>query len=379
MRTDAVTSGTSERNYGLDVLKIIATVLIIFHHYQQAFEVLYSSGINFYGGSWFYWGILVELFFMISGYVTVKYIPLIQAQKISLKDWYIKKVIRLLPLVALSVLVYESLLYIHSPICDGCSACGDAKVNVWGAIITALGLQAGGVFRNPMINDPTWYISVLIIAYVVFYIVTLASQKFGIPVWYAYIAMILLGCGIQTYGISLPYLNSMTGRGYAGFFMGVLIAMYVKKYGISKKLSILSFSVSALVVYLCLFHSNGVEAEHRNLLSFILFPSMVLSTESNAVKKLFHHDFWRIWGQCSYNAFVWHIPMILVLALAADFVDIAPYIPHRKTMYLFALLVETVGVVSHFAIEKPLTHAAKRVVYMISAAHTPCQERIAEE
>ena len=56
-----------ERYYNLDLIKSIAAVFIVFHHYQQMANVKFD-GINFFGGS-FYWGYLVELFFLISGFV----------------------------------------------------------------------------------------------------------------------------------------------------------------------------------------------------------------------------------------------------------------------------------------------------------------------
>lgn len=54
---------------GIDILKIIAATLIVMHHYQQVFKLEFS-GINFYGGA-FNFGYFVELFFMISGFLTL--------------------------------------------------------------------------------------------------------------------------------------------------------------------------------------------------------------------------------------------------------------------------------------------------------------------
>ena len=55
----------SERIYPLDTLKFTAAILIVFHHFQQSTGACFS-GINFYGGK-FYFGNLVELFFILSG------------------------------------------------------------------------------------------------------------------------------------------------------------------------------------------------------------------------------------------------------------------------------------------------------------------------
>ena len=60
---------SEKRYYNLDIIKMISSILIVFHHYQQLSGITFD-GINFYGGK-FLFGYLVELFFMISGFVTI--------------------------------------------------------------------------------------------------------------------------------------------------------------------------------------------------------------------------------------------------------------------------------------------------------------------
>lgn len=55
--------------YGFDYAKIIAASFLLFHHYQQVFDCQFS-GINFYGGK-IGFGLLVELYFTISGFLTL--------------------------------------------------------------------------------------------------------------------------------------------------------------------------------------------------------------------------------------------------------------------------------------------------------------------
>lgn len=52
-----------KRNYSLDFIKIIATIFIIFHHYQQITGAYFHNKINFCNGK-FYFGYMVELFFI---------------------------------------------------------------------------------------------------------------------------------------------------------------------------------------------------------------------------------------------------------------------------------------------------------------------------
>jgi len=359
------------RNYGLDVLKITATVIIIFHHYQQNTETLFYDGFNFYGGSWFYWGYLVELFFMISGFLMYRYVPAITEGKISLVQWYIKRTVRLLPLLAASVVVYEALLHVHASYCSECVMCFGQTINLWGSIITSLGMHAGGAFAIPWINTPTWYVGVLIILYVVFYIVTALSEKVKCPLLYAYIFMVLLGCSVITSGLLFPYFNDDIGRGYACFFLGLLLGMYVDQYGVSVKVGITALLVSASFVFLCLFHANPMMEDIRFSLIFVLYPSLILFTESGISKALFRHRFWGVWSQCSYNAYIWHNVVIFAIVIASDFANNSGYLSQRATMFAVCILIECIGIVSHFLIEKPVDRWIRKTVFKQSVENAP--------
>lgn len=59
----------AQRYYLLDVVKIFAVWIIMLHHFQQVFDVKFPY-VNFYGGT-FNCGYLVELFFMISGFLAI--------------------------------------------------------------------------------------------------------------------------------------------------------------------------------------------------------------------------------------------------------------------------------------------------------------------
>lgn len=87
---------------------MVATILIVFHHYQQTTGAVFSK-INFCEGN-FYFGWVVELLFVISGY-------LIYLQKDRLDDtlykFMKKRFIRLFPVVCAGAIAYELFLYIY--------------------------------------------------------------------------------------------------------------------------------------------------------------------------------------------------------------------------------------------------------------------------
>ena len=141
-----------ERDYSLDLLKILATVVIILHHYQQVMGVHFDNGINFFGGT-FYFGLVVELFFILSGYVIFPYVKKIYDHNISFSNFFIKRWIRLFPLLLISAVVCEMIWFFCQPYYDG------SGITFWGTVINALGIQDGWVFANPYVNNPTWYIT----------------------------------------------------------------------------------------------------------------------------------------------------------------------------------------------------------------------------
>lgn len=100
---------TCQRNYSLDVLRIIATILIVFHHYQQSTGAFFEGHLNFYNGK-FYFGYIVELFFLLSGFFMVNYRKRIE-DGLAFKNFFLRRITRLLPLVFISGIAYEFFLY----------------------------------------------------------------------------------------------------------------------------------------------------------------------------------------------------------------------------------------------------------------------------
>ena len=64
---------SQKREGSLDLLKFLATCCIVMHHFQQITGAFFEGHLNFYSGN-FYWGYLVELFFLVSGYFAYIYI-----------------------------------------------------------------------------------------------------------------------------------------------------------------------------------------------------------------------------------------------------------------------------------------------------------------
>ncbi len=97
------------------------------------------------------------MLFRSSGYVSFGYIEKIQ-NGYTFKHFFLKKACRLLPLVAVSAVVYEVALGLYFKLYR--QDWFGVRINFFGVITDALGIQNGWVFHDPGVNYPTWYISV---------------------------------------------------------------------------------------------------------------------------------------------------------------------------------------------------------------------------
>ena len=91
----------TKRFHSLDFLKFLSAVMIVFHHFQQMTNTKFEH-INFYFGR-IYFGNLVELFFIISGFVTA--FGLQNKKPENFKKWIIGKSVRIYPMTMLSVAI----------------------------------------------------------------------------------------------------------------------------------------------------------------------------------------------------------------------------------------------------------------------------------
>lgn len=222
-----------ERLYGLDFIRIVATTLIILHHYQQITNCYFTTGINFYDGR-FEFGYVVELFFLLSGFLLGTYTNSIKEHKVNFKNFFLKKYFRFLPMCFITACVYYVIEQIRF------WRMGDytlTECTLWDVIESAFIFHSGGAFPASMVNNPTWYISVLLICYIVYYFVTWISSQMNIDEIYLYIGMILLAVGIITYGYNAPYFNERTARGYLCVFWGIIIrnVIYDDKYNLGMR------------------------------------------------------------------------------------------------------------------------------------------------
>lgn len=207
-----------------DILRVVLTACVLFHHYQQLTGTFFYRGINFYGGK-FYFGYIVEVFFLMSGFFMVPYVAKIR-DKMSFPAFFGKRLIRLLPSMIAATIFYDIALFFYVRLCNG-TLRYPTDINVFGSIVTALGLGSWSITKDFEINPICWYVSVLLLCYILMYIFVFLSKITKIPAGIMLSIPMIAGVVIThvTEFSVIPFLSTRIARGYIHFFGGLLLGI----------------------------------------------------------------------------------------------------------------------------------------------------------
>ncbi len=340
---------TQRRDHALDFLKTVATLVIVLHHYERAFGLHFET-LNF-GNGRFYFGYAVELFFMISGFVAFFSVQKIQ-NGLSFDRYFSGKVLRLLPLAALSTFVFAAMFVI---------VWGTKDFSLFKVIVTALCVQQGGPFNEFLVNSHLWYLSVLLICYGFFFLIVRTGQRLQIDWRYGAFFMILLGASICSASWDLPYLNEFAARGYMAFFTGSLLAVTIKEHRPGMPALIVSFAAVVITVLLIIFRFEIMEYGLRFILVFVFFPALIVLFETAPLQKALDHRILGTMAQIAFNVYIWHFDFNTFCAVANDIFKLGIDFTTRKAELIVLLLITVVGVISFYLIERPVTKLTKKI------------------
>lgn len=349
-----------EREYCFDFVKVAATVLILLHHYQQITGIRFDKGINFYGGE-FYFGYVVELFFLLSGYFMYRYISIILDGKISFFQYIKIRYIRFLPMLIICTMVFAVLSKIYQML-NG-HPFMNREITLWGMIVTSLGVQEGWVFANPGLNNPTWYISVLLLCYVMFYICVYISRSFKVNVNYLFLFFILVGIGFCNYEVKWLFASPMLGRGYYSFFFGVTMHELMVRFPLKRTYTVAAMIISLLFIWLMITHPYFIKYGEGYLLTFIFYPSILIIVKSNVLGPVVNRKMWEVLGNISFDVYMWHINCLIIFCIIGCISDNIRF-SDPVFMLVFVVVCFFTGTISYFLIEKPIEKYTKRHTFI---------------
>ena len=339
---------TGKRDYVLDLLRFLCAVLMVLTHYEGIFNLSFS-GIRFNGGR-FYFGLVNEMFFMLSGYLSFRSVAKMQ-NGLNFDRYFSAKVLRLLPIAALSTMLYALMHRVTWPA---------DEFSLWQVIVTCAGANAGGPFNEMFINSHLWYTSVLLICCALFFIAVRLSQRMKTDWRYACFFMVVLGLSAYTRFENVPFLRHAACRGYMAFFTGVLLASALAKHRPGKAAGWISLSVIAALTALIVFRFEIMEYGLNYMMIFLYYPAVIVLAEAPLTQRLLNRKVFGVLGQISYGIYVWHLEFNVFAQIFDDALDLGVRFDSRWTEFVMVLLNIGIGFASYYLLERPLNRFIKK-------------------
>ena len=339
----------SSRNTAIDIMKISGATLIVLHHYQQGTGIALRH-IAFYGGK-FNFGYVVELFFVISGLLTYRTFKNMDILP-PLRIFGMRKARRIIPLLAISVIVESILRYIYLTI----SGKGEFDFGLLDIFVNATGTN-WGIFQVKIINQPTWYLSVLLLCYFEMYVTIWISRKLKIQPDYLWLFLMIIGVAANTYGWKWIFIEGSVGRGMFSFFAGAVLAKNMGQVKRKKDwlLLVLPVVFMFLLKYFYDFVSSGAFVFYT---LFIWIPIMVI-----AIRYIPHAKKGRlieVLGLSSFGVYIWNEPLSVIRNMLPIMTDVN--LQTKTAMTIFVICNWIVGVCSYFLIEKPIDNILRIMI-----------------
>ena len=291
-----------KRYYSLDIIKIVCTIIIVLHHFQQITGFRFSRFVNFYGGK-IYFGYAVEMFFIISGVLTYKYIEIIRNREITFIDFFRKKAMKHYIIAPITVIAFAVFRIICKNIYNR-----SIDFTFTDVLNSSLLLHVTGWINTTSLNHPIWYISVLIFCYIIFYYIIILSSRYNINEMNCFAIMIILGLIIKLFNINVFLLNSLSYRGFVSFFWGLVLFNSFNEANNNKQAS--KALLVILYIFVIIIFKSSIQ---YTCLVFVLYPVLLrISLACNI--KVFNKQIEKI-SSMTYAVYMWHTFFIELLFL----------------------------------------------------------------
>lgn len=338
-----------QRNAAIDFLRIGAATLIVLHHYQQGVDITFRH-ITFYGGT-FNFGYIVELFFLISGLMIYKNVSC--QEEPTFGTFIGGKIKRIIPLLAISVLI-ETILRCISEILAGQSGFSRDLLDI---VVNAAGLQTMGLFSVNSVNQPTWYLSVLLLCYFWLFVIIKISKRFKFNSCYGFVFMVLLGITINTYSWNTVFLNRYISRGYFSFFAGLLLAYYFHKVK-KNRVELVCFILPVMFLVFLKMKPQFLTSGDFYFYTLMLWIPVLVFVVRWLPARAVDCKIVTFLGKVSFGVYIWNEPMsclrnIMATVFAVDLCKIS-------TVVIFVMSSWLIAICSYLWIEKPISKRLRR-------------------
>lgn len=300
-----------ERLAFINIYKILAAIVIAcFLHYRVF--LLESFGESFTGDNFLVLFLMgdksnyfVELFFMMSGLLfAFAYRQRIEEGSLTFATFMNKRLIRLIPLCVITTCWLFPLKIVFERLYGIALWPGFASLNNFIASI----FLTNSNLLSVRINPPAWYISKLLICYIIAYVLSKYHKNLG---WITYFLPIILGLVIQEEGWNMPLLEFHISRAYIAFFLGVLLED-ILKYSNQRKIQNFELCVGVVLLLISYFLRNLVTDWSAVSTVFIFVGMILVGYNSRILNVIGNTKYFKCLGNISFDLYLWNWPLLLV-------------------------------------------------------------------
>lgn len=346
----------------LDGIRGIAAVMIAyFAHYNNSFGgerplawALNSGFIDsLHGEGAQVW---VELFFCLSGFVIYQaYFSRIadKEQPLPFKEYLYKRVARIFPLFWATTLVAWVLQWFNLFTKGENFLMGENDLHH--LFISLFGLHnVSGVVTAPSFNSPAWFLSSVMVCYVIFYVLARVLKSNFI---YGCVGMVIFGTiVVHSYLLAdIPFIGLSMGRGYLSFFWGVLLSMFIKHHeGKSRRMPLVIGAVLvALWVWCFYFHSGLLGDFYTTATFYVCTGTIFIAVYSKVISRVLELKVFQILGAVSFSIYLWNFPTDMVFDIIQRYFECFDYA--SVSFWLLHLVISLViPFASHYLLEPVL-------------------------
>ena len=291
----------------LNTVKFFGACIVAFVWHYQHFAPVNGSPFDFiFAYSYPYGWLMVELFFMLSGFgMMVGYGNRVLKHQMPFPEYIRKRLNKIYPLFFVTLILVIILELIFK------AKTGNtfeyANFDLYHLFLNVI-LCHDGVFGvEESFNAPSWCVSVCFILYAVFFIVFYFSKDKKTAV-YKFACLGILGAILLSLGWNYPILNSMVARGLFCFSIGVVLAYFYQNEHLFSTRLIGYVSMVVLIVIYVVYRAFPAIIGNTQML-FILFiaPMIIVCTiYVPGLNKCFSMKFFVYLGSLSMEIYLFH-------------------------------------------------------------------------
>lgn len=301
---------TGKRLDSLTGLRGIFIFMIVIYHMGGYFDSPFSSVLHLP----YKWGGVMgnSFFFMLSGFViSCGYRDRILEKRVDFGGFIKKRLIKIYPMYLVTDVIQACFLVYEQGMI----------INFRSIVPNIFMITTGWVDDIYPYNVSCWFVSVLLLCYIVYFVLCRAARENPKLVLYLEIGLALWGYLLLSRDINVPFCYSHDGEGMMNFFIGCILFEIYERNSARANRRLFEGLFCLLLGFLFLARQAGFEqfsGDSRLPFTFLICPAAImLALEMKWVGRILESRPFMKLGQISMNVFFWHMPVIVLVNILA--------------------------------------------------------------